>query len=206
MKIYSNTSIFKLGYQYWPLCWYSSRCINKNKYEYMLTLSFISKSRHLANQQYLSRCHLSWWRHQIEAFSELLALCAGNWPVTGEFPSQRASDAELWCFFDVGHNKQLNQPSSCWWFEAPCRPLWRHFNVNWEQMCSSVTLLIWKSFMYHDMKELWCDNMRIEPDFVPSFFSCLLFRSVHIILSCVSTSQFYWPLYQIRGDIMVNAR
>ena len=32
---------------------------------------------------------LSLWRHQMEAFSALLALCAGNSPVTGEFPSQR---------------------------------------------------------------------------------------------------------------------
>ena len=31
----------------------------------------------------------AWWRHQIETFSALLALCAGNSPVTGEFPSQR---------------------------------------------------------------------------------------------------------------------
>ena len=30
-----------------------------------------------------------WWRHQIETFSALLALCAGNSPVTGAFPSQR---------------------------------------------------------------------------------------------------------------------
>ena len=28
----------------------------------------------------------TWWRHQMEAFSALLALCAGNSPVTGEFP------------------------------------------------------------------------------------------------------------------------
>ena len=28
----------------------------------------------------------SWWRHQIETFSALLAFCAGNSPVTGEFP------------------------------------------------------------------------------------------------------------------------
>ena len=27
-----------------------------------------------------------WWRHQMETFSALLALCAGNSPVTGEFP------------------------------------------------------------------------------------------------------------------------
>ena len=31
----------------------------------------------------------------MEAFSALLTLGAGNSPVTGEFPSQRASDAEL---------------------------------------------------------------------------------------------------------------
>ena len=28
----------------------------------------------------------SWWRHQMETFSALLALCEGNSPVTGEFP------------------------------------------------------------------------------------------------------------------------
>ena len=32
--------------------------------------------------------HNAWWRHQMETFSALLALCAGNSPVTGEFPSQ----------------------------------------------------------------------------------------------------------------------
>ena len=31
----------------------------------------------------------TWWRHQMETFSALLALCAGNSSVTGEFPSQR---------------------------------------------------------------------------------------------------------------------
>ena len=36
----------------------------------------------------------SWWRHQMETFSALLALCAGNTPGT----VTRASNAELWCF------------------------------------------------------------------------------------------------------------
>ena len=31
----------------------------------------------------------SWWRHPMGIFFALLALCAGNSPVTGEFPSQR---------------------------------------------------------------------------------------------------------------------
>ena len=33
--------------------------------------------------------HLAWWRHQMETFSALLAICVGNSQVTGEFPSQR---------------------------------------------------------------------------------------------------------------------
>ena len=37
---------------------------------------------------------IAWWRHQMEAFSALLAPCA----VTGEFPITKASDTELWYF------------------------------------------------------------------------------------------------------------
>ena len=33
--------------------------------------------------------YLAWWRHQMETFSALLAICAGNSPVTGEFHAQR---------------------------------------------------------------------------------------------------------------------
>ena len=33
--------------------------------------------------------HFPWWRHQLETFSALQAFCAGNSPVTGEFPAQR---------------------------------------------------------------------------------------------------------------------
>ena len=31
----------------------------------------------------------TWWRHQMETFSALLALCVGNSPLPGEFPAQR---------------------------------------------------------------------------------------------------------------------
>ena len=31
---------------------------------------------------------ISWWRHQMETCSALLALCVGNSPIIGEFPSQ----------------------------------------------------------------------------------------------------------------------
>ena len=32
---------------------------------------------------------LTWWRYQMETFSAMLALCAGNSPVNGEFPTKR---------------------------------------------------------------------------------------------------------------------
>ena len=38
-----------------------------------------------------------WWCHDMETLSVLLALYKGNPPITGGFPSQRASDRDLWC-------------------------------------------------------------------------------------------------------------
>ena len=43
-------------------------------------------------------------------------------------PCTKASDAELWCFFDLRPNKRLSKQSWGWWFETPSRPLWRHCN------------------------------------------------------------------------------
>ena len=42
---------------------------------------------------------LTWWRHQMETFSALLALCAGNSPVSGEFPAQRPVTRSFDVFF-----------------------------------------------------------------------------------------------------------
>ena len=43
----------------------------------------------------------------METRSALLALCEGNLAVTGGFPSQRASNADFYVFFDISQNKQL---------------------------------------------------------------------------------------------------
>ena len=69
-----------------------------------------------------------WWRHQMETFSALLALCAGNSPVTGEFPSQRPVTRSFDVFFDLHLNKRLSKQWWGWWFETPSRLLERHCN------------------------------------------------------------------------------
>ena len=64
------------------------------------------------NSMYVS----TWWRHQMETFSALLAICAGNSPVPDEFPTT------------LRLNKRLSKQWWCWWFETLSRPLWRHRN------------------------------------------------------------------------------
>ena len=62
------------------------------------------------------------WRHQMETFSALLALCAGNSPVTGEFPAQRPVltgefpaqrpvTRSYDVFYDLRPNKRLSKQS-----------------------------------------------------------------------------------------------
>ena len=70
----------------------------------------------------------TWWRHQMETFSALLAICAGNSPVTGEFPAQRPVTRSFDVFFDLRLNKRLRKQSWGWCFETLSRPLWCHYN------------------------------------------------------------------------------
>ena len=71
---------------------------------------------------------VAWWRHQMETFSALLAICAGNSPVPGEFPAQRPVTRSFDVFFDLRLIKRLSKQSSGWWFETLSCPLWRHCN------------------------------------------------------------------------------
>ena len=55
-----------------------------------------------------SRCSqwwkIPWWRHQVEKFSTLLALCEENSPVTSEFSSQKPVTQSFDVFFDLHLN------------------------------------------------------------------------------------------------------
>ena len=72
----------------------------------------------------------AWWRHEMETFSALLAICAGNSPVNGEFPAQRPVTGSFDVFFDLRLNKQLSKQSWGWWSETPMRSFWRQCNGN----------------------------------------------------------------------------
>ena len=93
---------------------------------------------------------VSWWRHQMETFSALLALYAENSPVSGKFSSQRPVTR---CF-DLHLNKRLNKQTRCWWlFETESCSLWRvasyfetHFDRN--SICQMFTDMLNKESVY----------------------------------------------------------
>ena len=70
----------------------------------------------------------SWWRHQMETFSALLAICVGNASVTCEFPTQRPVTRIFDVFLDRRLTKRLNNQSRLCWLETPSCSLWRHCN------------------------------------------------------------------------------
>ena len=106
----------------------------------------------------------SWWHHQMETFSTLLALCVGNSLVTGEFPAQRPV---MWSFdisFDLRLNKRLSKQSWDWWSETPSPPFWRHCHANdrwWIPM--DFSFHDWKMFMIQWQAVVsvmsWCDTV-----------------------------------------------
>ena len=64
----------------------------------------------------------------METFSALLAICAGNSPVSGEFPAQRPVTRSFDVLFDPALNKQLSKQLWGSWFETLSCSLWRHCN------------------------------------------------------------------------------
>ena len=78
--------------------------------------------------------------------SALLAICAGNLPVSGEFPAQKPVTRSFDVFFDLRLNKRLSKQSWGSWFEMLSRPLWRHRN----DLVSSWSLLYSKARQVKD--------------------------------------------------------
>ena len=79
----------------------------------------------------------------METSSTLLALCAGNSPVTGEFPAQRPVTRS----FDVSClNTRLCKQSWGWWFGTPSRSLWRHRNAEYAVLSACMPRCTWWSY------------------------------------------------------------
>ena len=90
---------------------------------------------------------ITWWRHEMETFSALLAICAGNSPVPGEFTAQRPVTRSFDVFFDLHPNKRLSKQSWDRWFETPQGSLWRQCNEMHAK--DPHTVFPWNSVRYN---------------------------------------------------------
>ena len=106
---------------------------------------------------YRVRLSNSWWRHQMETFSTLLAIYA----VCGEFtghqriPTQRPVTRSVDVFFDLRPNKRLSKQSWGWWFETQSRPFWRHCN-DWPMSRVHVLLYVKSSWTWYQSNICRC--------------------------------------------------
>ena len=114
----------------------------------------------------------SWWRHQMETFSALLAICAGNSPVPGEFPTQRSVTRSFDVFFDLHPNKRLSKQSWGWWFETLSWSLWRHCNGCdifrmewWKRRWRGAIVVQWGQWLHLQYEELcfWQNVWPLHP-------------------------------------------
>ena len=81
----------------------------------------------------------TWWRHQMETYSTLLALCAGNSPITGKFRSQRPVTQGIDIFFDLRLNKRLSKQSRRRWL----RHHRAHYDVTVMETSTLVQIMAW---------------------------------------------------------------
>ena len=143
-----NLSLFRARHRHGPRAQFqyeyrpSRYRYSLNRYKAALLPSYLYDGiSHTFKSLYL----YSWLRHQMETFSALLAICAGNSSVPGEFAAQRPETRSFDVFFDLRLNKRSSKQSWGWWFEKPSRPLWRH--RNFETACriiaNSTLHVIW---------------------------------------------------------------
>ena len=90
----------------------------------------------------------SWSRHGN--ISVLLALCEGNPPVTGGFPSERPVTRRFDDFFDLRLNKRLSRQPKHRWFETQSHSLWRISAslALWDRTALRKASNTWSVFMF----------------------------------------------------------
>ena len=135
----------------------------------------------------------------METLSALLALCAGNSPVTGEFPAQRPVTQSFDVFIDLRPNKRLGKQSWDWWFEAPWRSLWRPCNAK-ELMDFKIPRIKSQSFwvsviFWYEIFALRYSMVKFSPNIFWNRIygrKCQIFDKFDIIWYAKSTNLLTW--------------
>ena len=122
----------------------------------------------------------------METFSALLAICAGNSPVPGEFPTQRPVTRSFDVYFDLRPNKWLSKQSWGWWFESLSWSLWRQRNgtTKYQQKHADIQQ---KRFQYA-LGYAWSDEPLINMETKLSKHDCV----ARLFNWYISMSSWFW--------------
>ena len=118
----------------------------------------------------------------------LLAICAGNSTVPGEFPTQRPVTRSFDVFFDLRLNKRLSKQSWGWWIETLSHPLWRH--IEFGDVPSSRIYFL--SFFYcRSVKVIFfCLVYWFQTHFsIGTFVDISIYMSIKYWIKCFSQEQ-----------------
>ena len=138
----------------------------------------------------------------METFSALLAFCAGNSPVTGEFPAQRPVMRCFDVFFDLRPNKRLSKQSWGWWFETPSHPLWCHCNAKGAAL---VYLMVWcpvhsvvghlSSFVFSVLEISECTGITFPTHSFRGLLAQRFVQQIKHYITLSFVSGILWPVY-----------
>ena len=95
----------------------------------------------------------TWWRHQMETFSALLVICAGNSPVPGEFPTQRPVTRSFDVFFGLRLNQRLSKQSF----------MIRWFTTSFSDTLCSIFIVNPVNYARMSVKQPWRIWIRLAP-------------------------------------------
>ena len=115
-------------------------------------------------------CRRTMMTSSNEPFSALLAICAGNSSITGEFPTQRPVTRSFDVFFDLRLNKRLSKQSRGWWFETPSRSLWCH--------CKARVWYIYNNFFFQIHPHMQRETRYMNS--IPSQIFTMTIQTMHI--------------------------
>ena len=145
---------------------------------------------------------IPWWRHQMETFSALLAICAGNSPVPGEFPTQRPVTRSFDVYFDLRPDKRLSKQSWGWWFETLSHSLWRHRNASLAiEIWSTCWVVLTPSLGSNHCKCCTCHSTAVVTceHFIAN--TSLQFGTKYILMWNLFSEIGPWCQYSVRGQI-----
>ena len=117
--------------------------------------------------------------------SALLALCKGDPPVPGGFPTQRDSNVKLW-YFAATLNALLNKRSSCMWFIYTMTLTWHYLLNNVQSIvdpCYNAVIFVLSSLQHQLFTSLHHHTVIFVQFSLKHCHVCLIFAKTWSLLS-----------------------